>query len=438
MITNREKISAALKAKRKALGLNIRQMAKRVDLSQATISAIERGLTNVRDERYKEYAMAVGLGRELFGILTAQEKKEEDAKRRLGDIEDTALVNPKEALNELKLINIDITNQIKAFAHYVYGICYFSQKKWAKAKSHLLQSIEFTTPDMDEMNVKSVCFNYLGRISFRNADFQKALEYTNQGLEHYIRDSDRSFILFNLLLNKAIYFDEMNESEKSLLSLEELKMEFDLIKKADLHIQNIKINVTIQMYSMYANVLIKQNMLEKALEFINQGIKIAIINQSYDRLFTLWTVKGNVYTKLSDPDTAKRLYMKALNVRHKVKQPYLLTPAFISLGLLYLKKNEVEKSKQILYESLDISKNVDIVGNIETLEALGQCLLYEKNYELAIVTLKEAENFSNSHKLYFQQSKIISDLCDCYDAIGDKENFLLYTEKLYRHNKGKG
>jgi tetratricopeptide (TPR) repeat protein len=440
---NLQKIGKILRAERKKRGLRLEDLANE-NLSVTTLSNIERGLPNVIVDRYMMYAESLGLADGLFGIVSESELEERKIKKRLIDIEEMLNADPNKALSALDVLNKETeilnTSNFASMAHYLYGKCYVEKRKnnkvSPKAKEHFLITLKTidSTPTLENSNYKAITLNELGRIAYFENDYKTALEYVVKALFNFLLNGERKDRKYSLLLNKIIYLDELGYEEKTLRALEELEGEIILLKKSgeDLF-EMIEVSTVIQMYTMFANILTKMNSPESALEYAKKGIKIARINRRYERLFTLWTIVGNIYSSLEDYEEAETYYIRALDIRPKISIDYLFPFNYTNYGLLLIKLNRLQEARDYIEESIKISQSINNnLGYTKALIAMGKWYLEKNMYTEALSYYNQTEELAQQYELITEQLEAVADLCTCYLKVGDKKAYQQYTEKLHQ------
>src|SRR5690606_6212093 len=99
---DKKTIGPILRRERKKQKLTIEEVVKNLSFEATTLSNLERGFTNVTDEKYIEYATLLGIEEELFGIVSEEKRKERTRRRRLKQIEYIASIVPEKALKYLE------------------------------------------------------------------------------------------------------------------------------------------------------------------------------------------------------------------------------------------------------------------------------------------------------------------------------------------------
>ncbi|MCH5585335.1 hypothetical protein MK805_10170 [Shimazuella sp. AN120528] len=434
------RIGGILRAERKKLGKSIERMAEEIALGGTTISLIERGMPTVSLEKYQYYAEKLGKGI-LFGMASEADKKIIALKEKLEDIEETLLGNPEKAFLDLGKLNqteeIESIPILQPNVYYLKGRCYSAQKDWKWAMDSFLQAIHIAEaqPELAVDELIPRCFLNLGIVYYHQDQFHQALTSTVKGLDYYEHSEDRGFHYGLLLLNKSIYLERLNLLEKALLCVEELEKHIKINLSLD---QEFRISVIIQMYTLYATILNKLRMNERALEYAKKGIRLARTNHSYDHLFRLWAQISIIYESLGDLVNAERYYLKALELEPNLQDKENLFPfAFVHFAKLLIGKQQWGKSKQLIERSIKICRKIkDNWLLVQSCLVFGEWYIQQSQYDQAVPYCLEAEKIAREYAFDELITKSMTSLCNCYDALQDETNFLTYATKLYRSERG--
>lgn len=431
---------------RKDQGYRQREVAKATGLSEATVSNIENGSHKAKEDNIVCYAEFLGIKNELFGIVSEIEQREKQAKIDLLEIEEIVVANPDKALERLKQLkqyyDIDTKSTLAPIGHYLFGRYYFEKKQWSQSQKHLLESIKLIDekltehPELRLSNIKSACYNELGSIAHFLNQSQESLQYVTEGIECFVEDGKRRYRIYFLLLNKAIYLEGLNRKEEALKALEELKIAISKIETTSEVFQNVRTSVIVKMYRMYAELLNDLEMPHKALEDCERGIRIAWLNNDFDRVFTLWTTLGTIHYNIGDYENTEKFYFKALDIRPKVKEEFLYPFNYVNLGTLLIQQNKLQDAKQYIEDAIEISRIYkDDLALTESLMAMGKWYIQQKLYTDAIDLYKQAEEIAQQNSFHSKESEILTNLCICFEEISDEIEFQKHTVQLFRIRK---
>lgn len=437
---NRKKTGSALRVKRKKLGISLEDMADKMQLSPSTLSLIERGMENVKDEKYEDYAKQLGCSH-LVGVVEEVEKKETELNNQLQKIVQIIIANPTYGRKKLQQLNnsedLKIYPNINPIYLFLLGRCFFEDKDWLKAEEMLLNVLKEIkkSNELNSSNLEAACWNELSRISYFQNKIKQALQFTKNGLKCFKPNGDRLHYYYFLLLNQAVYYEKLNKMEKALQATERLENAIKSLNRNEIHLY-VRTSVLIQMYDMYATIYNKMDSQEKALKYVEKGIRISWINQDFDRLFTLLTTKGNILHKLNRTTEAEEHYKMAFDIRPKVKQKYLLPYNFTNLGVLLLEQGKLEEAKKVVNKAIETSeKNNDLLSQTKSFLIMGKWYIKQNLFNEAIPLFKKAEKIAEEHHFSGEYSEAILYLCYCYEKQQEYSNLQEYALKLYKHKK---
>ncbi|MCH5584433.1 tetratricopeptide repeat protein [Shimazuella sp. AN120528] len=435
----REQIGVTLRAERRKLGVSCEVIAPDVGISHSTISLIERGFPNVSEEMIIKYASHFGLSKELLNVESEVESKERTIHSHLKRLEKLIIADTDSALERLEKLNseenLEELPSFSPFIHFYRGLCNTEKKKWKAAVPHLISAIKLIdkVQGMEKSNIKAVCYNELGKSFHFQNDLIKALEYNELGLKEYTTDGDRETIKHNLMINQVIYLDKLGrKQEEALQTLDELRED---LKKCPFH--KLQSNVVLQMYVMYATILNKQNMYQKALDYAKQGIEFAKQNREFNNLVSLQATLGSIHLKKGDLALAEECYLQSLEFKNKIRKDkeYLLIPAYTELGLLYTHQKKWNLAEKELKNAIKISKSSDdALGQIEALLVMGNCCIKQQMMIEAIPLYKKAVNLAKQHNHKIKERQALLYLSYCYSCTGNDTEFTKHKDEFYNVN----
>ncbi|MCH5584439.1 helix-turn-helix transcriptional regulator [Shimazuella sp. AN120528] len=436
---NRKILGAKLKERRKEIKESMESLADEF-ISAATIGNIERGLPNVTEEKMEYYAKKIGMSGELFGIISEAEKKEKELEAELLYLEDIISADIDNSLHRLEgewsFLKRD--SRLSALYHYLLGRCYFGKRKknndimLRKAEKHFSEVLRLLekSPELSDSNLQAASLNEQGRIYYHLLDIEKALEHTENGIKAFREDGKRQENIYFLLLNKANYLEQLNRDELALKTLEQLWERLSVIDGTKV-LTLIGLDAILQMYVIFAGVLTKSKHYKSALEFADEGVRIARINGKFDKLVSLWITIGEIYESMNDTIEAEKYYFQALSIREKVEDQDIFY-ALTNLGKLYIAKQEYEKSHSFISEAFLISENNrDELAMLDSLILLGNCYHEQKQYQKAINPLQKAFELAKKYKLIKKQHEVILGLCYGYKKIEDHTSYMQCLEKMF-------
>ncbi|WP_028777488.1 helix-turn-helix transcriptional regulator [Shimazuella kribbensis] len=423
-------IGAVLVEERKKQGKRILDVANELGIGSTTISSMERGLPTVADEKYIDYAKLLGKAEELFGIEEEMKKRERFLMEELQHMEDILTGNPCMALEEIESFpDLQMFQDVSVFATFLRGRIAFELKRWNKANKLLLKALTNLDqcPRLAASNLRSICLNDLGRLAFYDSDYKTALGYTEQAIDAFEDEGNRKYYKPYLYLNQVIYLEELGRDEEACHVLEYLYNNKNQFKA--------NLTVTIQIHEQYSNLLMKSGSPLKALEYAQNGLKIAWENREYRRLFSIWSIMGDIFVMLGRAEEAKKRYQKALSLSNYVlDSPARIGQTNFEYGKLLLRMDDHTKAEeQLLLAVKYFEKSTENDSYlIESLINLGR--LKEKNQtnnSKEIFQMAD-ELLSNSKDMKNTSVDIFIGMCDFYERNGDKQKFHYYQNLMYQ------
>lgn len=434
---NRKLLGTKLKERRNELKESMDSISDEF-ISASTVGNIERGLPNVAEEKIQYYAEKLGLGKELFGIISDAEQKEKELEAELSKLDGVLTADfdaSVKRLEELSFLTKD--SKLSPHYHYLLGRCFFlkrtinGEKMLYKAQRHYntILNLLMKSLESDEANLRAATLNELGRTFYYLRDYTKALECTEQGIEAYSATGKRQATMFYLLINKAMYLEHLNEDERALQTLEKLWEKISNSNPTKI-LAVLRLETFLQIHINFAKLLNKVKHYHRAIEFAEAGVNIARQNNNYDKLALLWTTIGTIYED-RNIDKAVQYYLNALSIREKVKEQNIVY-ALKNLGFLYIKMKRFAESQKVLEEAIEIAgRRKDEVTVLDTLMVQGACYREQHLYQEAIPSYKGALELSQKHKLLKKQYENIVNLCYCYKKTNNVEAYSYYLEKTF-------
>lgn len=396
-------------------------------ISTATVSNIERGTAKVSMEKIEYLCKKLGYDlAELPKLYEKDQDEEDELKCELLAIEnDNTLVSPEETLKSLRKIHLPNKHPLLSTVHYLKGKCYTNKNLWEKAIPHYIQAIRLADqhPELLTSNIKTAGYYELGRAYFYLNNLQLALKYTLEGIQAFVKDGERQYILYHLLISKVIYLRKLNRIEEAIRTLDEMWEQKDRIQSSEV------------LMTMYSNQVVLLNQLEMYREAINyalKGIELARLDKMYDDSLVLWTCLGNSYSKLGELKKAETCYRTASKLKKKIADEHLIVSTYTQLGILYTKLENMQLAKSVLEEAVKHGKKTKHGAKYcEALIALGDYYIRQGLYTEAIQNLEQALELAEQHALIEKKQNILLKLAHCGEKI-DKETYHKYLERFFK------
>jgi tetratricopeptide (TPR) repeat protein len=425
----RDIIGPILRNERKKQGKTIQDISTELGISPSTISSMDRGLSNVSDDMYKEYAKSLGRAEDLLGLVSEATKRKKEKMKELLHIEDVLTGNPKSIIKQINQIEeINVFPELKVFSTFLKGRTFFELRQWGKSRECLLQTIEglYNCASLEQSNIHTICLNDLGRIDFYGGEYKRALENTEQAIQLFDDNGERSYIKPLLYLNKVIYLEKLGRDEEACLSLEYLHTQIESFRTNSY--------LVIQIYERYANLLTKLGTPIKALEYAKQGLQIAWDNRQYRRLFSLWVIMANIYFILGNFKEAETRYHKALNLTsHVADNPNLIGKTHLEYALILNKLGSIQQAENQLLNALEYIQEIkDDSVRLSVYLELGRLQLSLNRKEQAKETFKKAEHILSTEENNAYSVDIYLTICDFYERIGEMQKYKFYKDLIHQ------
>ncbi|RAL21319.1 helix-turn-helix domain-containing protein [Thermoflavimicrobium daqui] len=398
-----------------------RQLAEKTEgyISMSTLSNIEKGACrNIEKVRYILKLLNIN---EL--VEEGENKEEELRKLELMIAENNINLLRKKVATWLNTTKITDSNKI--VVNYLKARNLYKQKEYEKAKEQYTRTLaEMNRFPVDEKsNIKSSCFNDLSVIEHiycNNTD--KALYYSNSGIDSFRYEGERKHIYGNLLANKCIYLNRLGRTEEALTTMEELKSS-----------HHVAVDAKLSIIDLEASIKANQKMYDSAIQLAMEGIELSRINLNFNRNYQLTTTLGKIYRIMGDLDKAEICLNGALSLERIVTKDHIIPATYIELGLVYIEKDEFEKAIEILNKGMNIANNVNnMVQYLKSKLNLGIVLLRKGYSEMAANHLEDAFRLGKGTALF---EEILFNLSKCYLQLGDLDKYVKVSS-IYFENGG--
>ncbi len=309
---------------------------------------------------------------------------------------DTAMVSTLNALSIEILNNENISESIH-YSEQAYALA--DQLNYKKGKAYALKNI--------------------GLAQYYQVDFLAVLDNWTKSLYTFETIHDTLGIA-NLVNNLGAVYYSQGSHAKALdyflrsLSISEKQKDTFLISSALLNIGGV--------YGEMENY-------DKALNYFKQIEKyLPELNDSQILASYLMGV-GEIYDKKENYVVALNYYNKALPI-NKSTSNYAHNLTMI--GIVEIKKGDIEKANNHLVEAYQIAKNNNLqLDLLQSIIALGS--IYQKNdFEKALSNYNEAEQLAKELETSDELRDIYQGLSKTYSYKGDYKNAYTYQEKYLR------
>ncbi len=396
------------------------------EISQGTISKIERGDPTVSQQKKFYYLEKLGYNAEKLQALIEQENNLAQLEHlHLKSVETIVdLVGPKAGLKQLRDSGLQEKTHLKPMVNFLRGKIFYQKKQYIKAKNTLLEAIKLIDRNFGVWqltNLKSSCFGELARILYQEKKFDEALAYNQTGIDCFVEHGNRKYTKGILLANQSLYLLKKDLVEESL----------EMIKDCKQYLGNQETGLSfIYPFNAEVSALTTNKSYTQAIQSAEMGIEVARISQSYDRSFQLWTNFGNIYLEQEEFAEALVCFQTSLGLKPRVTFDQGVTFVRLQLGLIYLKKKDYPQAEFQLTAAVKSSTDGSQMDYIyDAYNALGDLYLLLKDIERAVSTFQKALHIAQDYKLYKQERESLTKLCQC-QAYLDNELYQRYVNSL--------
>lgn len=244
-----------------------------------------------------------------------------------------------------------------------------------KALNLLYDCLKTFEQYQDEIGIADVHLS-IGDICFLQKDFKKAIEHHTTSYNLYQKNK-YDVAMGTISYKVGVDYFEAKDYAKAL---DYLQKSIDLFQSSDYGANTVA-------YLNIAQIFIYQKNYDKALEFSNQGLKIAEAIQNKLEIAHSYFLFSKIYTLQNKKNLAVEYAEKSLKISQEIEHPSEINAASKHLYDLYTELKQEAKAKRVYEIYLDSKKSVD---NQESKNALlEQKLKYE--YEKKEL-LSKAEN----------------------------------------------
>lgn len=413
---------------RKERGLRLEDLADE-NISPATVSNIERGVAHVSPEKISYLLEKLDLPMHKLPEMLVKEQEElKKVKFKLLTVATLRKIGQvDEALERLEEVSLDDSHPLTSYAYYLKGKCYMSKRKWKQAERSLYNALRVSQQNpYKENNMEAASYLLLGLISYYQNNIERALEFTNTGINSFVEDGENKHIKSLLYRNKGIYLQRLGRITEGMRLVEDI---WDSIPMMD------DIGTILGFYWLRAEFSRLSGMMEEAIEIATEGLDLARRNKQYDSMCDLWTVLGSVYTATRDWDLAETSFKTALKLEGKFPEDQRLTMVYTRLGILYMKQGKNEQAYQALQTAIKYAEKFEDASRLCTsLMILGDLCHQIGKIEEATSTFRKALEIAKKHEYKDKEFKIWFSLARCFDG-KDEQEFQNCMRNMYNVKK---
>jgi len=418
-------IGEVIRKVRKERGMRLEDLADE-HISPATISNIERGVPHVSKDKVNYVLDKLGLSLDrLPEMMTSEQKKLEDIRLQLTAVESLIVADETRlAAEKLEALQLEDDHPFAPYYYFLKGRYFLHERKWNRAEKALSNAIRLSdgNSQAEQMNIKANAYIDLSLVSYYQNDIEKAIHYTDQGLEVFNPEGGFKLVKYVLLRNKGIYLERMGRIVQALRIVDKVWPELKNIDQTE---------TVLSFYWLRSDLLRRSGVLDEAMKYAREGIEIARRNRVWISLFDLWTVLGTIYMDLKDWENAKSCFDVVLSLRNKFPEKELFITTYTRIGIMYMNLEEWDQAKPFLEEAIEKGEELNDVPRLTmALTAMGDFYRLQGKNREAIPYYQRVEKLANRHKLKEMEYEAWFRLSQCWKDI-DEEEFRRCTEKMF-------
>ncbi|WP_124726584.1 helix-turn-helix domain-containing protein [Staphylospora marina] len=413
---------------RKERGLRLEDLADE-NISPATVSNIERGVTHVSPEKITYLLEKLNLPIHKLPEMLYREQ-EELKKMRLELLAVSTLLKTghvEEALRRLEEFSLDDHHPLAAQVLYVKAECLMEKRKWKQAERTLFNVLRIVQQGHGkESNMEAAAYLLLGVVRSRQNDLEQALEYTNSGIKSYSPQGDNKHIKSLLHRNKGVYLLRLGRVAEGLRLVQEI---MDRPGEPD------DLETLLCFHWLKAEFSRLSGLLDEAAETAMKGIDIAGRNRAHGSLCDLWTVLGSVYALKKEYDLAETSFRMALRMEGLFPDDRRLVTAYTRLGQLYMTTDKTDEACKTVKTAVKYAERFQEPAPLcHSLTLLGDLYLQTGRPDEAQSTYRKALDVAVKHRFTDRQFRLWLRLARCYDG-RDEQKFQECMRNMYNSKK---
>ncbi|QKG84621.1 tetratricopeptide repeat protein [Kroppenstedtia pulmonis] len=418
-------VGSIIRKVRRERGLRLEDLADE-NISPATISNIERGVSHVKQDKVLYLMEKLDVSMENIPYLLLKNKDEMTHIRfQLDTVESLKRLNHLDkALDILKKVNMTEDHPFSSEYYWLKGVCHLFLKKYKKAERDLTNAIRLSHQnDMAKQgNIEAYSFNDLSLCYYYRNDLEQALQYVDSGLDAFHPEGDRKIIKYILTKNKCIYLERLGQTIPALRIVDHIWDELPLIKKSETYLS---------FYWLKGELLRKCGAYEEAISYAREGMLLASENKQYNLAFDLWTVLGSAYQGLNDWDKAEECFDVALMLAEEHVTDNRLIRGYIQLGELKMCQEKWDEAQNILMKSIEKSKELSTSYLIDANMKMGHLYRKQKKNKQAISYYHMSVELAQKLRLKEKEYQGWYNLAKCWKGV-DENEFRQASENMFK------
>ncbi|SFS96156.1 helix-turn-helix transcriptional regulator [Marininema halotolerans] len=407
-------IGEAIRRVRKSKGLRLEDLADD-NISPATISNIERGVSHVNNAKIDYIVEKLGLSMgELPSVLMEQEEELSELRFSLSSVELLVdLGKSREALQQLDQLHFEDSHAYAALFHVLKGRAFLSQKNWKRAERSYSTAISLCGQNSNEENLEATSYLDLSLCSYEQNEIERALEFTDSGLDTFVEGNGRDYVKYALIRNKVVFLIRLGRNIEGLKVIQDVWDQIDHMEDTD---------TVLAFYETRADLLRKMGLYDEAIQFASKGLELARVNKNYQFIFDILITMGSLYSSQKQFKKAEDCFNTGLASKGLLTNEKVLTDAYIGLGKLYVKLGKTDEAHQLFKQAIANAENYDDAPNLTyALRVMGDFLKLGGNKLEAVTYYEKAIKITQKFHYQKAESQLHIRISQCYQDSNQKE-----------------
>lgn len=421
IFTDLNLVGEAIRNYRKEKKLRLEDLADE-NISVSTISNIERGFAHVKQEKLQYLLEKLGIDMEDINHIEGRiQKKDEQITLQLAALDSWLICDEySKALSELIRLDLPDNHPLAARATYVKGKCYFKQGEIKKAIQSYHEAIRLARLQEDDEQFVANCYYELSFCALKQNKGRQAFAYVEKGLA--LIEKKQSELYISLLCSKAELFMQQAREAEAL----------KLVKDTWPYLQKVqKVELTLGFYRLRVALLISANILDEALVYVEEGIKLATQNSQHNALSLLWAQIGEIYLKQHQAALAEISFRTSQLFEYHVDDKSILIATYRLYGSLLRELKRYNEADIMLNKAILLGeKHQKIVELIHAYLEMGQVQLIADK-QRAMNYFHKARELAANYQLPQLEYEAIFQVAKVYQEL-DSEKFVACTIEMYK------
>ena len=400
---------------RKERGLRLNDLADD-NISQATISNIERGIPHVHAEKRQYLIRKLGIEDKLPELLLGEQKLLQDIKFQLfitEVIHDTGKY--QQAYERLMQMELDDDHPYAATYNYLKGECHLGLRKWKKAERDFYNAIRIAGQSSydSNSNIEAAAFDALGRCVYFQGDLNKALDFVHSALDAYNPKGERNHLKYTFLHNQVVYLQKLDRNGEAMRIIDEVWNQIGQIEQS---------KIALGFYVLRSNLLCKLGVYDEAIQCALDGLEKSRITGQFEPMFDLWSTLGVCYIMTKEWERAESAFNTALELKKYASNENVLITVYSRMGILYMEQEKWDQAQKSIQKAIEIGEkaNSPFPLSFATL-MMGDLLFRQGMKSESIPYYKKTIKLARKNNYKKREYRALLSLSRCWEGVNEEE-----------------